>query len=139
VLCVECKTDPLTPGHYCECCGRTLSREERGELIASAPSGSDVPALQNESGPAGRCESCGVPSPNGGLCLSCQQAFGPLLDKTRPPADLESSKTAPVRSVETIEQPIETVVHTQTGAQANEDVKASKTGRSRPERLPRAS
>ena len=27
--CDECKTDPLTPGHYCECCGRKLSLQER--------------------------------------------------------------------------------------------------------------
>ena len=26
--CVECETDPLTPGHYCECCGRKLSLQE---------------------------------------------------------------------------------------------------------------
>lgn len=26
--CVECQTDPLTPGHYCPCCGRKLSLQE---------------------------------------------------------------------------------------------------------------
>lgn len=27
--CVECETDPKTPAHYCECCGRKLSRQEK--------------------------------------------------------------------------------------------------------------
>lgn len=26
--CFECQTDPLTPGHYCPCCGRKLSLQE---------------------------------------------------------------------------------------------------------------
>ena len=30
--CDECKTEPLTPGHYCECCGRKLSLQERKAL-----------------------------------------------------------------------------------------------------------
>ena len=30
--CDECKTEPLTPGHFCECCGRKLSLQERKAL-----------------------------------------------------------------------------------------------------------
>ena len=35
--CDECKTDPLTPGHFCECCGRKLSIQER-QALAERPS-----------------------------------------------------------------------------------------------------
>ncbi len=27
--CDECKVEPVTPGHFCECCGRKLSLQER--------------------------------------------------------------------------------------------------------------
>lgn len=30
--CDECKVEPLTPGHFCECCGRKLSLQERKAL-----------------------------------------------------------------------------------------------------------
>jgi periplasmic protein TonB len=32
VRCDECQTEPVTPGHYCECCGRKLSLQERRAL-----------------------------------------------------------------------------------------------------------
>jgi len=32
VRCDECKVEPLTPGHFCECCGRKLSLQERKAL-----------------------------------------------------------------------------------------------------------
>ena len=34
--CDECKIEPLTPGHYCECCGRKLSLQERRALETQA-------------------------------------------------------------------------------------------------------
>ena len=34
--CVECETDPLTPAHYCECCGRKLSVKEHGVDVPEA-------------------------------------------------------------------------------------------------------
>lgn len=68
--CIECKTDPLTPGHYCECCGRKLSIEERTPVQAAA---ADT-----------RCGSCGGPSAGRDLCASCEQAFGPVLGSTTP-------------------------------------------------------
>jgi len=38
VRCIECVTEPITPGHFCECCGRKLSKEERKGLdIPAAP------------------------------------------------------------------------------------------------------
>jgi hypothetical protein len=38
VNCAECQTDPLTPGHYCPCCGRKLSlQEQRAVEATSAP------------------------------------------------------------------------------------------------------
>ena len=30
--CDECKIEPVTPGHFCECCGRKLSLQERKAL-----------------------------------------------------------------------------------------------------------
>jgi protein TonB len=50
VRCEECKTDPLTPGHFCECCGRKLSLQERRALEiaqpdASAPAAVPAPEL----------------------------------------------------------------------------------------------
>jgi TonB family protein len=32
VRCDECKVEPVTPGHFCECCGRKLSLQERKVL-----------------------------------------------------------------------------------------------------------
>ncbi len=32
VRCDECKVEPVTPGHFCECCGRKLSLQERKAL-----------------------------------------------------------------------------------------------------------
>jgi protein TonB len=37
VRCDECKTEPLTPGHFCECCGRKLSIQERQALAERTP------------------------------------------------------------------------------------------------------
>jgi TonB family protein len=45
----------------------------------------DVPAAHLDSdAPAARCETCGGPAVDGGLCSACQQAFGSLLDSARP-------------------------------------------------------
>ena len=30
--CDECKVEPVTPNHFCECCGRKLSLQERKPL-----------------------------------------------------------------------------------------------------------
>jgi TonB family protein len=37
VRCCECEIEPLTPGHFCECCGRKLSLQERRALDAQPP------------------------------------------------------------------------------------------------------
>ena len=102
--CVECQTDPLTPEHYCECCGRKLSLQERkGPETAAAPvappSGPTAPAEPAAS--AVRCDSCGGPSHNGNLCASCQHAFQPFLNSTfpqTPASDLPATvaETTPV-------------------------------------------
>jgi hypothetical protein len=42
VNCAECQTDPLTPGHYCPCCGRKLSLEEQRALDATLPASAPV-------------------------------------------------------------------------------------------------
>jgi hypothetical protein len=93
VRCGECETEPLTPGHYCECCGRKLSEQERRALEASPVTArADQPAPSHRAVSGARCESCGGPSADGGLCRSCQQAFAPLLGGTTLPP---SSETAP--------------------------------------------
>ena len=74
--CVECETEPLTPGHYCECCGRKLSLQERRALDATSP--------------APRCQSCGGPTQDGDLCKPCTKAFAPVLGSPtiqEPPRD----------------------------------------------------
>jgi periplasmic protein TonB len=49
VRCAECQTYPLTPGHYCECCGRKLSLEERkaqetAPIVTASPAVAPVEA-----------------------------------------------------------------------------------------------
>ena len=40
--CAECQTDPLTPGHYCPCCGRKLSLEEQRAMGSTVPAHAPV-------------------------------------------------------------------------------------------------
>ena len=49
-LCVECEAEPLTPGHYCPCCGRKLSVEERKALESNPIVAGGAPGAA--SGPA---------------------------------------------------------------------------------------
>ena len=81
--CAECQTEPLTPGHYCPCCGRQLSLQERRAVDASSP--------------AARCQSCGGPSADGDLCKSCEQAFAPLLGSATVAAPSDVAATAGVQ------------------------------------------
>jgi protein TonB len=63
VPCVECETNPITPGHFCECCGRKLSEEEKTRIkpyVAAVP----------------LCASCGAPADKGDLCRACRKSFG---------------------------------------------------------------
>jgi protein TonB len=83
VRCGECETDPLTPGHFCECCGRRLSLEERTARETPVTDVVDDGALGRRAASAAVCDGCGAPSADGDLCLSCQQAFGSLLGDTR--------------------------------------------------------
>lgn len=86
--CIECETDPLTPGHYCECCGRKLSVEERSAVkagpVVTAPVGQ---AFESGAAAPVLCESCGGPCEKGDLCRVCREAFSSLLgsDITPPP------------------------------------------------------
>ena len=92
--CAECVTDPLTPGHYCECCGRKLSLEERGALkTAPVTLEAACHAPGHHGASPARCGSCGGPSADGDLCRSCQQAFGPVLGSTAHTAPAISSVT----------------------------------------------
>jgi TonB family protein len=98
VRCNDCQTDPLTPGHYCACCGRKLSLEERG-ASESAPAAVEEHcanhcAPDDEGAPVARCGSCGGPCPEGDLCESCRQAFATLLPNVEP----ESAKVGPVKT-----------------------------------------
>lgn len=69
MYCVECQTEPLTPEHFCPCCGRKLSLQER--------------QVKESPAPVARCLSCGGMSTDGKLCKACQQAFAPVLGTTR--------------------------------------------------------
>jgi hypothetical protein len=97
VRCDDCQTEPLTPGHYCECCGRKLSLKEREELglevaLDTAPVGAaDIV----------RCDGCGAPCTDGDLCPACYQAFQSLLE---PPKDIQPAEPvvelAPIVDIE---------------------------------------
>lgn len=52
--CAECQTDPLTPGHYCPCCGRKLSLQEQRAAEGTAPVCAPVlaSAIATEPSPA---------------------------------------------------------------------------------------
>jgi protein TonB len=63
VPCVECETNPITPGHFCECCGRKLSEAEKAKI---KPDVAPVPL----------CASCGAPAELGDLCRACRKSFG---------------------------------------------------------------
>jgi TonB family protein len=80
VNCAECEKEPLTPGHFCPCCGRKLSLQERRALETNSP--------------PSRCQSCGVFSADGDLCKSCQQAFAPVLGTTTGTEPSNDSATA---------------------------------------------
>ena len=80
--CAECETDPLTPGHYCPCCGRKLSLQEQR-------------AVQTTS-PATRCLSCGGLSVDGDICKSCKEAFAPVMSSATVTAPSPSHDTTPV-------------------------------------------
>src|SRR3954451_25113472 len=80
VRCVECETDPLTPGHFCECCGRKLSLQERAAREATPALAAPVVEASRPTASAGPCESCGGPSSDRPLCESCQSAFRFVID-----------------------------------------------------------
>jgi TonB family protein len=80
VRCVECETEPLTPGHFCDCCGRQLSVAERTNVEANPVSAAPVVEASPRTALRGPCESCGGPSSDGPLCESCQSAFHLVID-----------------------------------------------------------
>jgi len=84
VRCVECKTDPITPGHFCECCGRKLSLHERGALDTAAHTTAPVSRPNDQMGSISVCGSCGGHTDDGDLCASCQRTYGPLLSASIP-------------------------------------------------------
>jgi protein TonB len=63
VPCVECETNPVTPGHFCECCGRKLSEAEKARIKPYVA-------------PVALCASCGAPAEHGDLCRACRKSFG---------------------------------------------------------------
>jgi TonB family protein len=109
VRCSACHADPAAQNHYCECCGRKLLSEE---LDASgAPSDSDTTQHDgtSETGSTGRCESCGRPAGDGGLCPSCKEAFGWVFSPSEPPpgqlAQVVEASAAPEMSGTRLELP----------------------------------
>jgi TonB family protein len=100
--CIECVTEPITPGHFCECCGRKLSLEERRGLENAVPPPAVPPPAAPPVEPAAvvapkpaaptLCESCGAPSAET-LCPSCREVFLPFLNKV--PSQQSEAATAP--------------------------------------------
>ena len=88
--CIECVTEPITPGHFCECCGRKLSLEERKGLEVAAP----APALVEPIASAQRCESCGGQSDDGPLCAACRQVLHVFLGQAEAAPVVSSAAVA---------------------------------------------
>jgi len=124
VRCIECVTEPITPGHFCECCGRKLSLEERKGLntapatpvaapepvapppvvpepLAPEPVVSAVSPAPSPIVSSAPCESCGGPSEDGSLCALCQSAFQALLEGALPKAKESASDDLPATDEET--------------------------------------
>jgi len=68
VRCIECQTEPLTPGHYCECCGHKLSPQERKAFnthsaspvttaVANVSRVEEVPSTPSWAGSSARASS----------------------------------------------------------------------------------
>lgn len=55
--CVECETDPQTPGHYCECCGRKLSLAKTAAVESTTASST---AVEGSGPPQRRTRSMGL-------------------------------------------------------------------------------
>jgi TonB family protein len=123
VRCIECVTEPITPGHFCECCGRKLSLEERKGLnttpvtavatpepvapppvvpepVAPGPIVAAVSPAPSPAVPSAPCESCGGPSDDGSLCALCQSAFQALLEGALPKAKESASDDLPATDAE---------------------------------------
>ena len=94
--CAECQTEPLTPGHYCPCCGRKLSLQERRAAEAASP--------------VTRCQSCGGLSADGDLCKSCHEAFAPVLGGATGKDPLNDSRPAAAQKAAAAEKTTEVVV-----------------------------
>ena len=93
--CVECQTEPLTPRHYCQCCGRKLSLEERrASETAPVTIEAENNAATHKAASRARCESCGGPTADGNLCQACEDAFAPFVGSTALPAASRNSITA---------------------------------------------
>jgi TonB family protein len=119
VRCIECVTEPITPGHFCECCGRKLSLDERKGLntAAAIPAASSEPvvaepvvlasapvraASPTAAASSASCESCGGPSDDGGLCALCQSAFQALLEDALPKTETGASDDQPTTDAATL-------------------------------------
>ena len=85
VPCVECETNPLTPGDFCECCGRRLSAVERNAVGSNPAPAAAVVEVSPPAVSGGPCESCGGPSTDGPLCQSCESAFQSIIASTSAP------------------------------------------------------
>ena len=80
--CDECKTEPLTPGHFCECCGRKLSLQERRALeerpVLEEP---ERPVLENSwVEPARPPQPVASTDPRAGMQLTPELYVEPVAD-----------------------------------------------------------
>ena len=105
--CVECVTEPLTPGHYCECCGRKLSLQERRGLQTAAAPVAPPPEPAAPAEPAASAvgrESCAGPSDKGNLpatvaetpVVEASPAFADVVMRLQ--GDLEAAEAAGARA-----------------------------------------
>jgi len=91
--CIECVTEPITPGHFCECCGRKLSLEERRGLeVPAAP----VAAVAQVAAPAPVAPVAPVAPHHSNLNID-EGGMVTINGKTRQWKDLTPAEKADVR------------------------------------------
>ena len=119
--CVECQTDPLTPGHYCECCGRKLSQQERK---AVGTPGAEVAPIK--ASPSAALVSSSPSSDVPRLASSAEAALPPLVVPEMAPASNGKSETL---KVETAKATATSVVAARMAAAKSEQVHTAKVSK----------
>jgi hypothetical protein len=89
VRCDECKTEPLTPGHFCECCGRKLSLQER-RVLEERPVPEERPVIENSwVEPARPPQPVASTDPRAGMQLTPELYVEPVTTSEPAPVEID--------------------------------------------------